>query len=962
MILLGKRQIHLPPSNKVKEVIIIEKYAIDINIKREFKDSKSRFISIIALIFLGVFVFMGLKVSGSNIRNTAMNYFKKYNLADSIVISNVGLENRDIKIVENYKNIKEVEPVHSEDLMLKNSEESIRVFSVPNKISKYELVAGREIKNNNEILLDLRLCNKYNIGDNIILVDNSGKEPEDKLKKGKYILVGFVNSTEYIDKENLGQSLSSDGKLDAIAYIKKEQFLSKNYSMVRIKYKLRDKNIDKNYSQNVKKYNEELLEELKSIEEDRYIEFKNGTISKIENERKKVQNKKNNLDKTEKELENLNREKISAELSFGNSNFIDQAQVDNEQNDIDYIKEKIETKRRYINKNKKNIDLEYKYINKILDKETLKFEKIKEVNYQIFDREEYITNYFSYIDGSYRLDTLSNIFPVFFFSVALLVTLSTMMRMVDEQRNYLGLLKALGYSKISIMKKFIIYGFISGFIGCILGVVLGQELLSRIVFGAYSNNYIFDNVDTKIYPVYIFISFAVSLSCTVVSSIYVANKELKSKPIQLMMKKSPKKGSRLLIEKIPFIWNKMSFNNKVTARNIFRYKIRMMMTILGVAGCTALLVMGIGIRDSISGILNRQFGNISKYDLLMVYDTNSRNFELESLNKVLKKEKNIKSVEKIKYDRVKIILKNKLKQKASIMVINNPKSFNNYIRISTRDKKAITLNDNSVIINEKLEYLLDNNDSINFFSRYKNYIKEKFNHYSNGDYINSKNSIIVENDKSQRFDVKYQHSSEWYLGHNMYMTPYMYKKIFKQDYIANAYIIKLKDNSDYKISSLSKKVLNESATKFVVSSDENKGMIKSTLDGLNYAVLIMIVCSLVLAYVVLYNLTNINISERKSELSTIKVLGFYPKEVTMYIFKETIVLTVFGILLGFILGTVMHKYIIYVLPPDDTMFIPEIRAINYIVSALLTFLFSTIVMFTMHKKINKVNMVDAMKE
>lgn len=1099
----------------------MDKRAINTNIKREFKESKSRFLSIVALIFLGVFVFIGLKVTGDDIRTTSLDYYKKYNLADSIVVSNYGLTKADREEIENLSYIKKAEFGYSADLMIKNKDESIRIFSFPNTISRLEIVEGYFPKYRTEIALDKRFSKYFKLGDKVELVDNKGEVPVVALKKNIYTISAFVNSPEFIDNQSIGYSKSGNGKLSGVGYVYYGDFASPVYTIGRLSYKntVGLNQYSKKYIDTILQNKKKLQKILSNRESTRLNDIKKEAMSKIKDSKQNIENSFNKLEDSKKKLSEAqnkikdgekkysvsladfekqknegrilldragyeikkNEEKLklneqymlgsALELKTGkveidkkindligenyqnrnpsseniNINDLDEKKIIDIRIDADSLKynleklqdlilntnyenlagdknisdntesklkafdrdvrvhteyindagnlvdqkikeisdainslknakiqlveakyalqekndlfdrsvkqgeEKLKNARKELDNSKRayeknNSDFQKNYVQayrkiedgkkKIEDAEA-RYANLKEVNYKVYARDEFISTYDVFRDGINRLDSLSNIFPVFFFAVALLVTLSTMLRMVDEQRSHIGILKALGYNKWEIMKKYIMYGFFSGLIGYILGVTLGLTLLPSVIYKSYAPNSIFSSVVLRFDYKYVFLAFIIALSCTVLSTVYILNKELKVNPSALMRKKPPKSGSKIFLERITPIWNRLSFNKKVTARNIFRYKVRMSMTILGIAGCTTLLVTGIGIRDSIKGISDLQYSKISKYELLVTFDNNALKKEVSEFKEMIYKNSMIMDSEEILYQKINTENKSDSEHTINLIVPKKVDRINDFIELRDRKtSKSIKLDNDSAVLTEK------------FVDSLKDHSGRK---------------LTVYTDSGEEKKLKYGEKTEWYLQNYMYMSPKYYEKTFGKNAEFNGYLLKLQDSSAENVNIVSREIMKLSAAQSVTSTKDSKGQVDATLNGLNFSIVIMIICSSLLAYVVLFNLTNINVAERIYELSTIKVLGFYPKETSMYIFRENFVLTIFGIILGFVLGNRLQNYIITTLPPADSMFVPGIKVSNYIISAVLTMIFSIVVMMLMHKKINSTNMLDALK-
>ncbi|MDY4560589.1 MAG: FtsX-like permease family protein [Peptostreptococcus porci] len=928
------------------------KKAVNTNIYREFRNTKKRLISIIVLIFLGVLVFVGLKSSGGDIRKTALDNIHKSNLADAFVMSNVGLDQFDIATIKRNSNIEKLELVHSSDMMIKNSNDAIRVMNIPAEISKLELVEGRFPEKDGQILLDRRLSSDYKIGEQIFFDENE-LDNKTYLKRKQYTITGFVNSMEYIDSFNLGYSTAGNGKLKFISYVRDSEFDMDFYSMAKIKYDLtsykgdkitksNEYDFSKEYRNFVEVNNKQLKRELSKNADERLEKFNKNLFDTFAENEKTILEEKKNLDAKKKDLVSLQEQLKKLENEFLSKDFNNSSEVESFSNKMNDIRAKITKTKTFIKNNKEIIEAKWEYIQERKKELNDRLKAIANVNYSVMSRDDYIVNYSTYWDGSYKIDTLSNAFPVFFFAVALLVTLSAMIRMVDEQRLFMGTMKAMGYSDIDIIKKYIYYGLFSGTTGWFFGMLFGAFILPKIIFISYGHNYIFKDVSIVVYWSYIFEALLLSLIGTTFVSIFVAMRELNNKPVELFGKKVPKHGSRILLERIAFVWNKMSFNSKVTARNIFRYKVRMMMTVLGVSGCTALLVIGMGIKDSISGVSDIQFKQLSKYDIISIYNNNMSDENSDKYKDKILHYENVSYVVPIFSEKVSIKLNDGSKDTVNIFVTKEKNDFYKLINLRDRKtKKTLEISDLDVVITEKLYNLI---------------LESKI---ANTSIENKKLTIYTEEDEA--IDLKVNNNTEWYTGHNIFMSEKYYEKAFGKKYKENAFLVKLKNPTDKNIDNISKKIMATSGTTYLVTSKDNASMINSALDGLNFIVFVMIICSLMLAYTVLYNLTNINISERKVELATIKVLGFYPKEVSLYIFKETFLLTIMGIAVGIALGTGMHHYIIQNLTPNDTMFLQGITITNIIFSMILTIIFALIVMRIMHTNINDIEMLDSLK-
>ncbi|EAE6003113.1 ABC transporter permease [Listeria monocytogenes] len=562
-----------------------------------------------------------------------------------------------------------------------------------------------------------------------------------------------------------------------------------------------------------------------------------------------------------------------------------------------------------------------------------KLDALKLPKYYVLDRNDN-PGYSEYKENADRLTSLSTAFPIFFFLIAALVCLTTMTRMVEEQRTQIGTLKAFGYSNGSIILKYLVYGSTASIIGSVLGILIGFQFFPNIIFNAYKSMYEMPPVDIGFYWSYSLLSLFVALFCTTFTAYVACRAELRANAATLMRPKAPKIGKRIFLERISFIWKRMNFTSKVTARNLFRYKQRMLMTVLGVAGCTALILTGFGLRNSISDIAKMQYGQIMKYDAAVYEDMSAPPTAKETFDELMD-DSNIKSKLAMSQTNIDTVKSGQSAQATSIIVPKNVNELPDYIVL--RDRASHTtekLTDDGAIITEKLAKLFD---------------------------VKPGDTITVKNAENDKFQIKVSAITENYAMHYIYMTKAYYQQVFKEKPVYNLDLLMLKDTSEKVESDFAEKLTDSKAILNITFSNNVSSLLNETLDSLNIVIVVLITSAALLAFVVLYNLTNINVSERIRELSTIKVLGFYPKEVTMYVYRENIILTLMGIVAGFVLGFFLHRFTITTAEVDQMMFSPAISWTSYLFSGILTLVFATVVMVVMHIKLKRIDMIEALK-
>ena len=799
---------------------------------REIKKSFGRFVSIFAIVTLGVAFFAGIKAAAPDMRITADKYYDDYNFMDLRLLSTLGFNENDIDKIKKYENIEGIFPTSSMDVLttINNNELVLKIHALPknnlsndNKdyINRPKIVEGRLPENPGECVIgkgDIREAD-VKIGSKLKITSGTNDDISKSFKIDEFQVVGIVETPYYLTFEK-GTSNIGNGRVS-------------NFIMISEK----DMKIDC--------YKEVLI-----------------TI------------------KDAKKLNSFNKKYEDFILPSKNS-----------------------------------------------------LEDIGESKWYVLDRN---SNYsFVDYDGSAdRVSAIAQVFPLFFFLVAALVCLTTMTRMVDEQRINIGTLKALGYSKLAIASKYILYAAFASIGGSIAGIAIGFTVFPIVIFDAYSMLYTLPPVILKFDVLYASIATLSAVLITTLAAFLACNKELIEMPSLLMRPKAPKEGKRILLERIPFIWNRFNFSKKVTARNIFRYKKRFFMTVIGIAGCTALLLAGFGIKDSIEAIVEKQFGEVYKYNMTIGFDSNTDMQNQEEIIKEVSKNGEITDYTSIKTKNVDVS-SDEATEAVTIIVPKYKNEFNNFIDLKSRkNKEEVEIQEDGIILTEKAAKQLK---------------------------VRIGDTIYIDKEENEKVPVKIRGISEQYVMNYVYMTDNLYEKIFKEEIKFNKMFAILADKSKESEDKLSKEILKESKVTSVSFNSLSENSFKETILSLNYVVLIMIISAGALAFVVLYNLTNVNISERIREIATIKVLGFYDNEVSAYVYRENFVLTFIGTLTGLGLGVLLHKFIMITSEPDNMMFGRNIDFMSFLYASILTLVFASIVNFVMYFKLKKTPMVESLK-
>ncbi|WP_431769839.1 FtsX-like permease family protein [Streptococcus gallolyticus] len=828
------------------------------DIRKSFGSSKGRFLSIMLLMMLGAFAFVGLKVTGPDMQATASQYLKKHNTMDLSVIASYGFSDDDKEELDSIKNA-DVEYGYLTDVTVKNTDDAIRVFSKSTSISTYELVSGRLPKSSDEIALASTMKDDYKVGDTISFTQS---DEDGILKNTTYKVVGFVNSSEILSTTSLGSSTAGDGSLSNYAVVTESAFDTDTYTIARIRYDdLKTLNpFSESYKQKVADKQDELDDLLSDNAEQRLASLKSDAQAEVDANQEKVDSAKAQLAAQESALASLSAEQQAAAQSSINQA---QAEITESESEIQEAQAKIDA--------------------------------MTEPTYTSYTRSTLPggEGYQTYESSTSSISSIGNIFPVVLYVVAALVTFTTMTRFVDEERTNSGILKALGYSNSDVIKKFVIYGFVASMIGTVLGIVAGHYLLSRIIAQIVTSDTTLGETHLYFYWNYTAIALVLALISAVLPAFLIAKNELSEKPAQLLLPKPPVKGSKIFLERIGVIWRRLSFTHKVTARNIFRYKQRMLMTIFGVAGSVALLFAGLGIRSSLGNVIENQFTNLMPYDMIVVKNDDNSSSENQEVKDFMDSNK-VSQYQSIYFTTLSETISGLTDKQTISIMVSSGDDFGDFIHLKDASSgDSLTLSDDGIIISEKLASLY---------------------HVEAGD------SFTLKDSDGKKHTAKVAAVAEMNVGHYLFMSQKVYQKIFGETPNDNAYLVTLKNDSSSNIEKLSTKLLAMSGVSAVSQNSSLVKTVKSVVASLNGAMTILIVVSILLAVVILYNLTNINVAERIRELSTIKVLGFYDKEVTMYIYRETISLSLIGIIVGLIGGKYLHQVIMGMIGSDSIMF------------------------------------------
>ncbi|WP_050069689.1 ABC transporter permease [Anaerosalibacter massiliensis] len=758
------------------------------------------------------------------------------------------------------------------------------------------------------------------------------KEAEEKILSGKKDLKR--GEEEYNQKSQEFNKIKNKAETEFIKGEKEIKFAEKE---------LNEKEAELNELKTFLETNTNLPEEERIGLEKKYsggIEQLEYGKRELEKSKAKLENKKNQLSMAEKEiiagkekLDSSKKQIVLEEKKLQEGKGKAESEFVTGHKKLANSRKELENGKREYEEGKREAEEKLADAHKKIADGEEEIKDIKDPKWYVIKRNQTF-DFIDYEMAADRIDAISKVFPVFFFLIAALVSLTTMTRMVDEQRTYIGTLKALGYSKFSIALKYIIYAGIASISGSIFGVLIGFKVFPTIIFNAYRIMYTMPSIVTIFNWPYAIISMAFGVFTTTLAALISSYKELKETPALLIRPKVQKSGKRIFLERIKFIWSRMNFSQKVTARNIIRYKKKLFMTILGVGGCTALMLAGFGLKDSIVDIVDKQFNEIYEYDMTIGLKNQTRSEKQGDIKNILNKNKGISDYIFANEKNINVIV-GKEEKVAFLVVPEDIDDLRNFINLKSRTtNEKVPLTNDGVVITEKLAKMLQ---------------------------VQVGDEVYIKDEDNRKIRVKVSGIAENYVSHYIYMSPILFERLYNQEIRYDGLLAKTVDTSKGFENKLSTNLLKNpeiSSVNFITGMSSS---FEDTVGSLNHVVLVLIVSAGALAFVVLYNLTNVNISERLREIATIKVLGFYDNEVSSYVYRENIILTIIGTILGLFMGVFLHRYIILTGEIDSMMFSRDIRFVSYIYSAILTILFAASVNFVMYFRLKDIKMVESLK-
>jgi len=882
--------------------------------------SKGRFLSILTLMMLGSLALVGLKVTSPNMERTAEDYLRKANTLGLAVIADYGLDKEDQDELKTLQGAS-VEFGYMVGLTVENSEEAVRLYSKPEGISTFQVTEGRLPEADEEIALADLWKDRYQIGQTITF--SKKEEGKNVIKSQSFTITGFVQSGEILSQEDLGGASSGNGSLAGYGVILPSQFASDVYSIARVRYDDL-KNLDafsSDYRSKRDQHQEDLQNLLADNGQKRLASIKANGQKSLEDGKEQLKTAEGNLQKGKSQLEQAeSRLKVQEEQVTA----LPEPQKSQAKEQLTKAKEELATEKEKMAQTESNLAKEKEK----LEQRQKELDELTEPTYHVYNRQTMPggQGYLMYSNASASIRSVGNIFPVVLFMVAAMVTFTTMTRFVDEERTNAGIFKALGYQNKDIVAKFVLYGFLAGTVGTVLGTFLGHYLLAGVISDVITAGMVVGKSQEYFYWSYSLLALALSWVSSVLPAYLVARRELHDEAAQLLLPKPPVKGSKILLERLSFIWSRLSFTHKVTARNIFRYKQRMLMTIFGVAGSVALLFAGLGIQSSVGGVVDRQFEQIQQYQMIVAEKSNATEQEKADLESALQAEP-IHAYQKIYSKSIEKDFKGKAGLQTITIMVTSRENFKPFIALEENGQE-VEITDGAVV-SQKLAQLAD----------------------------------VTVGDKLELDgkEIKVSAISENYVGHFVYLNRETYEQVYGTSPQDNTYLVKLKEPTPSNTEKEAAVFMKKTAVSGVVQNATAIHLFESVANSLNKTMAILVLVSVLLAIVILYNLTNINVAERIRELSTIKVLGFHNKEVTLYIYRETMVLSFVGIVLGLVAGYYLHQFLIQMISPATILFYPRVSWEVYALPIIaVTVILALLGLFVNHH-LRKVDMLEALK-
>ena len=886
---------------------------------RNIKGTLGRFFAIMAIVAIGVAFFAGVTASSGDMKHSSDSYYDEYNMNDIRILSSIGFTSQDIEAVSKVSGVKAVYKTNTHDVLVDydGRENVAHISGIPvgkasdddSYINQLRIKEGRLPQNDKECVVKYEDTRKsMQVGDVISFKSGTEDDINDTFKDTEYTVVGIVYTPCYVSYD-LGSSGIGNGHINYCIYVGDDEFKNNYYTEC---YAVIDgaKDMD-TYSDEYKKLIDKYADDIKAISKERLDIRKQTVIDEYTRAK---------ADKKEELLETIKKNVVDS--------ITEQYQAYYPGMDVSsmiapYVKTAYEKAVAQFDFDAVNAEYDKKMNETLADSDSWEWYVLtRESSYSFRD----------YESSANRMKAIATVFPLFFIIVAGLVCLTTMTRMVEEERGLIGTYKALGYGKATIALKYVIYAFLASLTGAVIGCAAGLRLFPYIIYESWNIIYQMPAIKYASHTILSVVAVASLILVTLIATLYSCYNELSEVPSALMRPKAPKNGKKILLEHT-FIWKHLSFSWKSTIRNLFRYKKRLIMTVFGIAGSMGLMLVGFGLQDSISDIAAIQYRELQHYDGMVIEDSDATEEEHEELFEYMKENEQIAHCNRVQMTKISAP-----KGSSNISIyLFVPESLSEFAKDVTL-KNRITgetyeLTDEGAAISEKTASLLG---------------------LKVGDMIPLKKG-------DKEYKVRVAVITENYMSHYLYMTPRVYEQTFGEKPEYENIVFTMQEDCKDDLEMAGTRILAYPGALSISYTSSLASQVDRMLSTLDAVILVLIVSAGMLAFVVLYNLNNINITERQRELATLKVLGFYDGEVSQYVLRENVILTVLGIMFGAVFGILIHRYVITTVEVDAVMFGRNIKLLSFLYSGILTSIFSIVVNGVMHFKLKTIDMVESLK-
>ncbi len=991
----------------------MSKKALRKNTYREIRQSFGRFLAILAIVALGVGLFSGLKITKDTMLTTGDEYFREKHLYDFRLVSTLGIYDEDIEAVKNQPFVTLCEGAYGFDALVDkddNTSTVAKLHSISENVNEITVIEGRLPEKPSECVIDSKWFAESMIGRKLIISKENSDNVLDSVTERELTVVGICKAVMYVNFERGNTTLGS-GKIGGYIYVLPSLFDTEYYTDMYVCTDMsREKIYTDAYKDGIERESDILKPLLSARALDKYKEIKNDANKEIDEAKEKLSDAKKEISdneakiadgekdiadgekkiadsekeiadgekelsdaekeiaKAEKELKDKLSELEAAEAELdANSMFFPANVYMQKKAEIAYGKAAIEEGKKEISKNRKELEkgreklsdakLEIEKALEDIEKGKKDIAEAKEKiadakaeigthETELADAEEKINSleepdtyvltrttnigYASFENDSKIVEGVGNVFPVFFFLVAALVCMTTMNRMVEEKRTEIGTMKALGYSEAAIMAKYLFYSGSAALIGCTVGYMVGIKVFPYVIWETYKIMYTISDIRYINDGLLLAISIIVSVICSMGATYFTLKGELRSNASDLIRPKAPANGKRVFLERIGFIWKRLKFTTKVSVRNVFRYKKRFFMMILGVGGCYGLLITGFGIKDSIADVCDCQFNNIQKYGITASIKDNTALSDRGAFDEALKGKGeytyvSTKSVDVETFDRMK----------SATLVVYSEGDFegriDNFVNfVDDRDRPLSLPEKGGAIVSSKMAKMLG---------------------------VKVGDSVVCRDPDLNEITVKITGIMKNYVYNWVYISEETFTDQRKESPDYNTAFVRSEEDH-YALGAALGDIDFVSA---VSVADEMSVRINNMMQSLNQIVFVVTLCAAMLAFIVMYNLTNINITERLREIATLKVLGFYPMESALYVFRENMFLTVLGMFVGVFLGNALHRFVMANINVEVVSFDIKILPVSYLYAVIFTFMFALIVDFVLFFKLERIKMAESLK-